>query len=282
MSVKIITDSACDLLREQAEEMGVELLPLTTLFGDREYLDGVTMSSRQFYEMLIETDQIPHTSQVTPARYEEAFRRMGPEDEAVCITLSAKLSGCYNSARIALEAFPGRAYLVDSETVSIGEQLLVRLAVRLRDSGLAAAEIAAELEREKSRVHVLGLLDTLEYLKKGGRISSTAALAGGLLSIKPVVTTAGGEVVLLGKARGSKNGNNLLRSYVEQAGGIDFSMPYALAYSGLSDALLQKYLADSASLYEGKTDEIPVCAIGSTIGTYAGPGAVAVAFFSCK
>ncbi len=282
MSVKIITDSACDLPREEAEKMGVELLPLTTVFGDREYLDGVTMSSRQFYEMLVETDEFPHTSQVTPAQYAEVFGRLGPGEEAVCISLSAKLSGSYNSAHIAMADFPGQVHLVDSETVSIGEQILVRLAVRLRDRGLSAAEIASELKREKSRVHVLGLLDTLEYLKKGGRISSTAAFAGGLLSIKPVVTTVAGEVVLLGKARGSKNGNNLLRTYIEQAGGIDFSMPYALAYSGLSDALLQKYLADSASLYEGKTDKIPICAIGSTIGTYAGPGAVAVAFFGCR
>ncbi len=282
MRIKIITDSACDLPREQAEELGLELLPLTTVFGSREYLDGVTMSSRQFYEMLVETDEIPHTSQVTPAQYAEAFQRLEPGEEAVCIALSSKLSGSYNSARIALADFPGRVYLVDSETVSIGEQLLVRLAVRLRDEGLSAAEIGAALEREKRHVHVLGLLDTLEYLKKGGRISPTAAFAGGLLAIKPVVTTVDGEVVLLGKARGSKNGNNLLKSYIEQAGGIDFSMPYALAYSGLSDALLQKYLADSASLYEGRTDEIPVCAIGSTIGTYAGPGAIAVAFFGCK
>lgn len=282
MSVMIITDSACDLPREQAAELGVELLPLATVFGDRSYLDGITMSSRQFYEMLVETDEFPRTSQATPAQYEQALRRMGPGDEAVCVTLSAKLSGCYNSARIALADFPGRAYLVDSESACIGEQMLVRLAVRLRDQGLSAAEIAAELEREKPRVHVLALLDTLEYLKKGGRLSSTAAFAGGLLSIKPVVTAVDGEVVLLGKARGSKNGNNLLRRYIEQAGGIDFSMPYALAYSGLSDALLQKYLADSASLYQGRTDEIPVFTIGSTIGTYAGPGAVAVAFFSRK
>ncbi len=279
VKVKIIADSACDLPREQAAKLGVELLPLTTVFGDKEYLDGVTMSSRQFYEMLVETDELPHTSQVTPAQYEEAFRHLEPGEEAVCVTLSAKLSGTYNSARLAMADFPGKVQLMDSETVCIGEQLLVRLAVRLRDRGLSAPEIAAELEREKKRVHVLGLLDTLEYLKKGGRLSSTAAFAGGLLSIKPVVTTVNGEVTVLGKARGSKNGNNLLRSFIEQAGGIDFSMPYALAYSGLSDALLQKYLADSASLYEGKAEEIPICAIGSTIGTYAGPGAIAVAFF---
>ena len=129
-------------------------------------------------------------------------------------------------------------------------------------------------------MRVLALLDTLEYLKRGGRISPTVAFAGELLSIKPVVAVEHGEVVLMGKARGSKNGNNLLTRFVEQCGGIDFSMPYTLAYSGLEDSLLQKYIRDNSALYAGHTDDLPVCAIGSTIGTHVGPGAVGVAFFS--
>ena len=125
----------------------------------------------------------------------------------------------------------------------------------------------------------MALLDTLEYLKKGGRISSTVALAGTLLNIKPVIAVEDGEVAILGKARGSKNGGNMLMTQVEKAGGIDFSKPFCLAYTGLSDALLKKYVADSASLYEGKADYLPIHTIGSTIGTHVGPGAIAVAFF---
>lgn len=281
MRVRIIADSACDITQERAKELGVELIPLTTFFGDEEYQDGVTLTSREFFEKLIETDDMPHTSQIMPSQYEEVFQSVRDAgDEAVCITLSSKLSGCWNSACIALEDFQDCVTVVDSENVCIGEQLLVMLAVRLREEGRTAAEIAAELEQQKKRVRVLALLDTLEYLKRGGRISPAVAFAGGILSIKPVIAVENGEVALVGKARGSKNGNNLLRTFVEKSGGIDFSMPYCLAYSGLSDDLLQKYLADSRSLYEGQTENIPVCMIGSTIGTHVGPGAVAVAFFS--
>ncbi len=280
MSVRIITDSASDISPAQAKAWGVELIPMTVVFGSEEYLDGVTLSDQAFFEKLVETDALPHTCQITPFQYGEVFeavRRAG--DEAVCVVLSGKLSGCWNSAVMAAEHIEC-VHVVDSENVCIGQRLLVELAVRLRDAGRTAAEIAAELETQKKRVRLLALLDTLEYLKKGGRISPAVAFAGGILSIKPVVAVQDGQVVLIGKARGSKNGNNLLMQFVEKCGGIDFSMPYCLAYSGLSDALLQKYLADSRDLYQGHGEDIPICRIGCVIGTHAGPGAVGVAFFS--
>ena len=283
MSVRIITDSASDITPEQAQAWDLERLPMTVVFGGEEYLDGITLSNRAFFEKLVETDSLPHTCQITPFQYEEVFERVRQAgDEAVCIVLSSRLSGCWNSAVMAGEDYAGSVTVVDSENVSIGQRLLVELAVRLRDQGRSAAEIAAALETQKKRVRVLALLDTLEYLKKGGRISPTVAFAGGLLSIKPVVAVQNGEVGLIGKARGSKNGNNLLMQFVEKTGGIDFAMPYCLGYSGLSDALLQKYLADSAGLYPGRPEDIPVCQIGSVIGTHVGPGAIGVAFFSEK
>ncbi len=282
MAVKIITDSASDITQTQAAGLGIEVIPLTTIFGDTEYLDGVTLSNREFFEKLIETDELPHTSQITPFQYEETFRKaVSSGDEVLYIALSSKLSGSCGGAVAAAAQFGGRVSVVDSENVCIGQQLLVLYAVRLRDRGLSAAEIVRELEEKRGSVRVLALLDTLEYLKKGGRISPTVAFAGELLSIKPVVAVEHGEVVLVGKARGSKNGNNLLMRFVEKNGGIDFDMPYTLAYSGLDDTLLQKYIRDSEALYKGRADELPVCAIGSTIGTHVGPGAVAVSFF-CK
>ena len=280
MAVKIITDSASDITQTQAAALGIEVIPLITVFGDVEYLDGVTLTNREFFEKLIETDELPHTSQITPFRYEESFRKAVSEgDEAVYIALSSKLSGSCGGAVTAAAEFGGRVSVVDSENVCIGQQLLVLYAIRLRDRGLNAAAIVRELEAKRGSIRVLALLDTLEYLKKGGRISPTVAFAGGLLSIKPVVAVENGEVVLVGKARGSKNGNNLLMRFVEKSGGIDFDMPYMLAYSGLDDTLLRKYIRDSEVLYKGHTDELPVCAIGSTIGTHVGPAAVAVAFF---
>ena len=126
---------------------------------------------------------------------------------------------------------------------------------------------------------LLALLDTLEYLKRGGRISKSVAAIGGLLSIKPVIAVQNGEVCMLGKARGSKNGNNLLVQEIEKTAGVDFTRPYRLGYTGLSDALLQKYVADSRQLWQDHTESLPICTVGGTIGTHVGPGAVAVAFF---
>ena len=198
----------------------------------------------------------------------------------IAITLSSGLSGTYNSAVRAAKNFNG-VYAVDSLNACIGERILLQYAMRLVKEGvLSAAEIVAELDKSKHKIQLLAVLDTLQYLRKGGRISSVAAFAGELLSIKPVVSVVGGEVRLAGKAMGSKKGNNLLTQLVDKCGGIDFSMPYALGYSGLSDAYLQKYLRDSEKLWKDNTDSVPAYMIGSTIGTHVGPGAIAVAFFA--
>ena len=125
----------------------------------------------------------------------------------------------------------------------------------------------------------MALLDTLEYLKRGGRISKTAALAGGLLNIKPMITVRDGEVVLIGKARGSKQGNSLLVEKIRACGGIDFDLPILLGYSGLSDAFLKKYVEDSQDLWEKGTEALDETCISGVIGTHTGPGVVAAAFF---
>ena len=144
--------------------------------------------------------------------------------------------------------------------------------------GATQPALAERADRARSCI-LVPMLDTLEYLKRGGRISKAVALAGGLLSIKPVVTLADGEIAILGKARGSKQGNNLLVSEIQKAGGVDFSKPALLGYTGISDALLQKYIEDSKALWEENSGELRTTAIGSVIGTHAGPGAIAAAFF---
>lgn len=280
MSVRIVVDSACDLTRQQAEELKLDYVSLKTIFGEEEYLDGTTISHEEFYEKLIECGTIPTTSQITPYDYEPIFKNIKEAgDTAVVITLSSLLSGTYQSALIAMDGYEDCICPVDSLNVSIGEQNLVKYAVRLRDKGLSAVEIKEELDRVKGNISVLAVFDTLEYLKQGGRISKSAAWAGTILSIKPVISVVRGEIAVLGKARGSKNGNNMLMENVRRSGGIDFTMPYCLGYSGLDDTLLQKYIKDSASLWEGKTDHLPISTIGSTIGTHAGPGAIAMSYF---
>lgn len=279
MAIRIITDSASDITQAEAKAWGIQVMPLRTIFGQEEFLDGVTIDHQQFYQRLVESDVLPTTSQLTPFQYEEVFREAADAgDQVVCITLSSKLSGSFQSASIAAEGLP--VVLVDSLNATVGQRIQVELAVRLRDAGKSAQEIGEALMEAQPKVHLIALLDTLEYLKKGGRISPMAAVAGSLLSIKPVISIENGEVAVLGKARGSKNGNNMLINLVGESGGIDFSLPFGLAYSGLSDVLLQKYIADSTRLYESYTGQLPISVIGSTIGTHAGPGAVALAFYS--
>ena len=282
MSVKIICDSASDISLKQAKEWGVTVLPLKTIWEGKEYLDGVTMEPHKFYERLIETDELPTTSQVTPYEFQEAFKQVIEEkNTAVCLTVSSKLSGTYQSALIANEEVDYQIELVDTLNVTLGEHILVKRAVELRDQGKSAKEIAQILNEEKNKVRVIALLDTLEYFKKGGRVSGTAAFAGSVLNIKPVVGVVDGQVEVLGKARGSKNGNNKLMEQISLSGGVDFEKPFVLGYSGLSDDLLQKYIVDSSHIYKEKAKELPIVPIGSSIGTHAGPGAIGVAFF-CK
>jgi hypothetical protein len=164
-------------------------------------------------------------------------------------------------------------------SVAIGTGILADYALRMANDGCTAEYIAECLEEAKHSVKLIAMFDTLEFLKRGGRISKTAAIAGGLLSIKPVLTIKDGEIAILGKARGSKQANNYLVNEIEASGGIDFSMPLLLGYTGLSDVTLQKYIEDSAFLWEAHTDELESAIIGSVVGTHAGPGAIAVAFF---
>lgn len=284
--IKIITDSGSDILADTCE--GVRVVPLHVSFEEEHYLDGVDLAHETFYEKLIETDVLPKTSQISPYEFLEAYREefeTGQEEETVqllVITLSSKLSGTYQSACIAAEEYEKQVYVVDSENVAVGEHCLVMRAVELVQMGKSIDEVVTCLEKEKKELQVIALLDTLEYLKKGGRISATAAMLGGALSIKPVVGVEDGEVVVLGKAHGSKNGKNLLIQRTQSVGGIDFSRPFCLGYTGLSDQLIRKYIDDSHILWEKdcKKEELPVVSIGAAIGTHVGPGAIALAFFA--
>ena len=277
MKTRIIVDSTAALLPEYKAR--VHVVPLTVHFGDQEYIDGVTIDHKTFYEKLIETDVLPSTSQATPAAFAKQYELAKQAGEAVvAITVSSKLSGTYQSAVIAAEDYEN-VYIVDSGSAAIGSGILAELALQYLDAGMQAQEIAAKLEEEKEKIVIVALVDTLDYLKMGGRVSKTVAFAGTLLNIKPVLSVIGGDIKVLGKARGSKQGNNLLVQEIEKAGGVDFTKPVLLGYTGLSDALLLKYIEDSAHIWKVGLENVRYTTIGSVIGTHAGPGAVAVAFF---
>lgn len=281
MAVKLVVDSASDISKKEADELGIHMISMSILFGDKTYMDGVDLSGKDFFEKLIESDELPTTSQINMFQFEECFSELTKDgSDVVAITLSSKLSGTYAGAVSAAGSFPGKVFVVDSLNASLGERILIQYAVRLLRDGASAEEMVEKLNEAKGRIKLMALLGTLEYLQKGGRISAVTAMSGAILQIKPVIAIMDGEVKMVGKAMGSKKGNNLLTQLIEKSGGIDFKMPYATAYSGMDDSLLQKYIKDSSSIWKDEMDQIPSYCIGSTIGTHVGPGAIAVAFFA--
>ncbi len=282
--IKIIIDSASDIDAEEAIIKGVTLIPVEVRFGDETFLDGVNLTHQRFFEKLIESDELPKTSQINQFRWEQAFDELTRDgSDVIAITLSSKLSGTHDCAKNAAKKYGGKVRVVDSLNAAVGERILCDYAIRLVAEGKTADETCAFLNENKKNIRLLAVVDTLKYLRKGGRISGVAAFAGEMLSIKPVVAVINGEVKLVGKAVGSKRSNNLLMKLVGDCGGIDFSMPYGLAYSGLNDGYLQKYLRDSRELWEKHVEnahDIPAYMIGSTIGTHVGANAIAVAFFA--
>ncbi len=276
--IRIITDSASDISQNFSESITV--LPMIISFGEDEYLDGINLSAKEFYEKLVESNELPTTSLVSPGAFEEAYNdALNNQEKVIVITMSSKLSGTYNSAVLAAAEHTENISVIDSKSVAVGEQILVLRALELVNQGIEFKDIPEILEKEKEKIHLLAVLDTLEYLKKGGRISSTVAFIGGALAIKPVACVKDGEVVMLGKARGSKNGNNYLIKEIEKTAGIDFTRPLSLGFAGLDDTLLQKYIEDSADLWKDSKESLRISPVGATIGTHVGPGTIAVAFF---
>ena len=192
MAVKLMIDSASDISKREADELGITLIPMIIGFGEEEYFDGVDLLPKQFYEKLVESNELPKTSQITAYRFEKEFKRLTANgDEVVAIVISSKLSGTYESARQAAGNFGGKVFVVDSLNACIGERLLGQYALRLVKDGLSGAEIAKKLDEAKGKINVMAMVNTLEYLKKGGRVSPAVAFAGELLSIKPVVAVLG-------------------------------------------------------------------------------------------
>lgn len=288
MAIRIIVDSSADIEEDYARDHGIQIIPMTITFGNEEFAEGVDITRTEFFQRLVETDELPRTSQIPPMVFQDIFQEIVTAgDTAVVITLSSHISGTYQSACIAAAPFKESVFVVDSENATIGERLLAERAWALREEGLSAADIAYCLDQEKKDIRLVASLDTLEYLHRGGRISGAAAAIGGLLSIKPVVGVVDGDVVVLGKARGSKASRNMVFEEIEKAGGVDLTRPIWVAYSGLSDKTARKYIAASLAIATEKglissPDEIemPLTLVGAVIGTHVGPGGVAFAFFA--
>ncbi len=275
---KIIVDSTADLLEEEAKALGFVYMPIPVQLDGEEYLDGVTLKAEDFYKKLQTCKSLPQTSLINEFRWEEAFEAATADgSEVIAITISSKLSGTYQAAVNASKRFEGKVYVVDSLNATFGEGALALYARRLTEEGLPAAEIVDKLNEKKKDICVYATIDTLKYLKMGGRISAASALIGTTLSIKPLIAVVDGEVKVIGKALGSKKSYAALSAVIEKAGEIDFSMPMGYVWSGQEKSNLEKYKQEYAHLVENK--DIPDYILGSSIGTHVGAGAVGLVFF---
>ncbi|MDO4501466.1 MAG: DegV family protein [Erysipelotrichaceae bacterium] len=280
MATRIIIDSTADFGSEYRNR--ALIVPLTVHFGNEEYIDGVTITHEDFYKRLTSSETLPTTSAASPGAFDEVFKEVTEAgDEAVVITVASKLSGTYQSACIMANEYDN-IYVVDSTNVTLGSGALVQYAFRLLDEGMGAKEIAEKLNEAKERLVLVAYVDTLEYLSKGGRLSKGAALIGGVLNIKPIVSVVDGVIESIGKARGTKASINQMLVEIEKLGGIDHDMPIVAGYSGLSDEALVKFVDSNRELLQSRNEEVQTSSIGSVVGTHAGPGALGVGFFVNK
>ena len=276
--IRILTDSTADFSMADAAALGVAVVPLTVSFGDAHYQDGIDLPLERFYDMLAAADKLPTTSQPSPELFEKFYLEAAAAgDEVVGIFLSHELSGTCQCARLAADmANVDNVLFVDSENVCLGESLLVRLAVQLRDAGKTAGQIAATLEHAKEHLHLVAVIDDLKYLRKGGRLPAAVAVAGGMLGIKPLITIKEGKVAMAGKARGLPGAYVALFKKIEELGGVNPRFPSLAGYTISPREVnpIQTYLVDNLGLPEPLVRQI-----GCVIGTHAGPGAFGLAFF---
>lgn len=278
MSIRFIIDSTTDL--NPAISHRFTVVPLTINFGKEEFIDGITISHKEFYEKLIETDALPSTSQATPAAFEKVFDEVDAAgDSAVVITLSHKLSGTFQSAVIAAD---GREniHLVDSGSAAIGAGILAELALQLADEGMDAAQIVARLIEERKNIRVIALLDTLEYLKRGGRISSSAAAVGTLLNIKPILHLTTGKLESYKKARGMNKACETMLEAIRSDLAIRFQEAHArgdvrLLAAGSADKLTTaKWLKQIGEAFPGMPILYDDLSMG--VSCHTGEGALGV------
>lgn len=276
--VHIITDSTCDIMKEEQDRMGITVLPLVVNFGEEMYKDGVELSREEFYDKLEKAQSLPTTSQVNPAEFEEVFEKIiSNGDEVVCILLASELSGTYQSAVIAADGIDSdNIYLVDSCTTTIGLSILLNEAIKLRDKGYSGKDIASNIQRLAGRVRLYAVIDTLKFLKMGGRLSATSAMIGSILGIHPIVELKDAKVNVIGKSRSLKSGLTKLQEYLENDP-ADFSYGFAYGHSNSEERLL-KCMDHLKPLV--KTNDIIIRNIGSVVGTHAGPGVVGIAYIA--
>ena len=278
--VRFVIDSTSDITRETREKLGLTMASLTVHFGEQAFKDGVEITHDEFYSRLKTAVKLPTTSQVNPNEFEEIFKKIIDDgDDIVCLCLSAELSGTYSSAAIAAKAIaPDRIFCVDTKSATFGTYLIIKEAVKMRDLGLSAKVIAEKSSQLASRIRFIAVVDTLKYLKMGGRISAAAATLGGILGIHPIIEIRDGKIEVVGKSKGRKAAfSKLIELYLQKP--ADFSHGFAFGHANAPERLVE--LMDLFAPFV-KTDDVVTSDVGSVIGTHSGPGALGIAYIPAK
>lgn len=274
--VRIITDTTSDLTMERGKELGVDIMCLRVRFGDEDYVCGKELSNEQFYEKLESSPHHPATSAVNPIEFTEVYKKyLDAGDEIVGIMFSSKMSATYQNAVIAADEFDtDKIHIIDSEIGLTGEALLVEHAVKLRDEGKSAQEIEDEIRELIPKIRVYLVVDTMEYLKRGGRISSGKAFVGSLLHVHPVMRIVADGALPIGKVKGKKSCNAWLVDKLKEEP-ADTDYPLVIGHSNALDRAneFEQQLRDA-----GITNEFKTNCIGPIIGTHAGPNCLGIGY----
>lgn len=274
MAIKIITDSTSELDKNIQKKYGIEVIPLHIIFGEKEYVDGVDISKKEFFEKLEKSSELPKTNQINEYQFVEAFDKY-KQDTLLVILISSELSGTYNSALQAKKATNNDIHIIDSRNVSFGlGAIVIETAKFIASSGENDIDkIINHINMLIEKARVVAVVDTLRYLKAGGRLSSFGALLGGIFNIKPIIEVVGGKVISTGKARGTKNAFVIMKQKYDQRN-KDYSIYLS---SANSQQKIEELMNFDTELKDTKKECI--LEIGCTVGVHSGPGAVGVIYF---
>ena len=276
--ITLLTDSASDISKELAQTLNIQVLPLFIHFEEQAFVDGVDIDKTQFYQMLSSSAQLPTTSQINPAAFEQAFQaEIDAGNEVVALLLSSHLSGTFQSAAIAREAVcPQKIHLIDTKSATFGIVLLAREAAAMRDAGASAAQIVSRITALSARLRIVAFVETLKYLHMGGRLSSSSMFVANLLGICPMVAIENGKVLSIGKVRGLKSALQFMHKRLKEDA-PDPAFPIAFAHANAPAALAEAVAFMSAKL---GTNDFFTGEIGSIVGTYTGPGALGMVYLA--
>jgi fatty acid kinase fatty acid binding subunit len=281
MNVRLVTDSTADIPQDQAQVAGITVVPLTVFFGDEAYLDGVELDNMSFYSKLQASKELPRTSQPSPAAFQEAYIRLINEgaDAILSVHLSSKLSGTYQSASTARDTLPDTVKkipieIIDSQNISIAMSRSMMRAAQEAKEGLSLPEIKAHILDELARTRILAVLDTLEYVKRGGRIGGARAFLGNMLSVKPIISLKDGEVIPVEQPRTRSKAYARVAELLREMGKIEH-VSIAESSEGFAEQLAQAI----KTVYAG---ELSFYKLGAVLGTHTGPGTAAIAAVIAK